>query len=120
MTRLQSALRAWPALLPVAFFVPCVLAPPLNHDVAAVLAFSQRWLAGERLYVDLIDVNPPLIFVLNLLPAGLARLTGIDAVTALHACLLAWGAAVWLLALRLLDPRPKGRSNGCCWRCCPG
>ena len=37
--------------------------PPLNHDAAALLHFSQRWLAGERLYVDLIDVNPPLIFV---------------------------------------------------------
>jgi hypothetical protein len=97
-------LRAWPALLPVAYFVACVLAPPLNHDVAAVLTFSQRWLAGERLYVELIDVNPPLIYVLNLLPAWLARATGIDAVTALQACLLAWGAAAWGLAFRLRDP----------------
>ena len=98
-----GALRGWPALLPVLFFVLCVLAPPINHDVAAVLTFSQRWLAGERLYVDLIDVNPPLIYVLNLLPAWLARVTGIDAVTALQACLMVWGAAVWLLALRVCD-----------------
>jgi hypothetical protein len=103
-----GVLRAWPALLPVLFFVPCVLAPPLNHDVAGVLAFSQRWLAGERLYVDLIDVNPPLIYLLNLLPAWLARATGIEAVTALRACLLAWGAAVWILALRLRDPAIDG------------
>ncbi len=100
--------RAWLALLPVAFFVPWVLAPPLNHDVAAVLAFSQRWLAGERLYSDLIDVNPPLIYLLNLLPAWLARATGIEAVTALQGCLLAWGAAVWALALRLRDPTVEG------------
>jgi len=99
-----AVLRAWPALLPVLYFVAVVLAPPLNHDVAAVLAFSQRWLAGEHLYVDLIDVNPPLIYVLNLLPAWLAQATGIDAVAALRVCLLAWGAAVWGLALRLRDP----------------
>jgi hypothetical protein len=105
-------MRVWPALLPVLFFVPCVLAPPLNHDVAAVLTFSQRWLAGERLYVDLIDVNPPLIYVLNLLPAWLARVTGIDAVTTLQACLLAWGATVWLLALRLRDRTVGGPVEG--------
>jgi len=100
--------RTWPALLPVLFFVPWVLAPPLNHDVAAVLSFSQRWLAGERLYVDLIDVNPPLIYLLNLLPTWLARATGIDAVIVLQACLLAWGAAVWALALGLRDPAIDG------------
>ena len=104
----SSPLRAWPALLPVLFFIPCVLAPPLNHDVAAVLGFSQRWLAGERLYVDLIDVNPPLIYLLNLVPAGLARATGIEAVSALQGCLLAWGAAVWGLALYLRDPGVQG------------
>src|SRR5437879_5027889 len=57
-------LRLLPALLPALLFVPFMLAPPLNHDVAAVLSFSERWLAGEQLYSDLIDVNPPLIFVL--------------------------------------------------------
>ena len=62
-------------LLPALLFLPVVLAPPLNHDVAAVLDFSERWLAGERLYTDLIDVNPPLIFVLNLIPAAIARVT---------------------------------------------
>jgi hypothetical protein len=76
----------------------------MNHDVAAILAFSERWRDGERLYVDLIDVNPPLIFVLNLIPAYLARLTGIDAVAALQICLLVWGLAVWALALRVRPP----------------
>lgn len=90
----------WPAL-PALLFVPVILAPPINHDVAAVLAFSQRWLGGERLYVDLIDVNPPLIFVLNLIPAAIARWTGLDAVLALQLCLLALGAALWGLAFRV-------------------
>ena len=26
--------------------------PPINHDVAAILDISARWLAGEKLYVD--------------------------------------------------------------------
>jgi hypothetical protein len=51
------------ALAPAAAFLLMVLAPPLNHDVAAILNFAERWIAGERLYRDLIDVNPPLIFV---------------------------------------------------------
>jgi hypothetical protein len=68
--------RRFPPLLPLLPMVPLlatVLAPPFNQDAAAVLQWSQRWLGGERLYIDLIDVNPPLIFVLNLIPAVLAR-----------------------------------------------
>src|SRR5262245_951842 len=81
---LRAAARLLPALVPVLLFVPIVLVPPVNHDVAAVLAFSERWFAGEHLYTDLIDVNPPLIFILNLIPAALAAEFGIDGVVALQ------------------------------------
>ncbi len=97
-----------PALLPILLFVPFVLAPPLNHDVAAVLSFSERWLAGEHLYSDLIDVNPPLIFVLTLIPAAIATATGLDAVIALQICLIAFGLTVWWLALRVRDRAAEG------------
>jgi len=90
-----------PALLPVLLFLPAVLAPPINHDVAAVIAFTQRWLAGERLYSDLIDVNPPLIFVLNLLPAGLAAISGISGTVAVRLCVLGFGVWCWALAWRV-------------------
>lgn len=80
--------------------------PPLNHDAAALLHFSQRWLGGERLYVDLIDVNPPLVFVLNLVPAIIARLTPIGAPTALMLCVLAWITFGFLLSWRLLRSAP--------------
>ncbi|MBM3567696.1 MAG: hypothetical protein FJX46_02965 [Alphaproteobacteria bacterium] len=53
------------------------LLPPLNYDVASLLAYSERWWAGERLYVDLIDVNPPLIFLLGLVPVALGKITGL-------------------------------------------
>lgn len=74
------------ALLPALGFLLAVIAPPLNHDVAAVLNFAERWLAGERLYGALIDVNPPLVFVLNLLPAAIGRWTPLDAVQGLLLC----------------------------------
>lgn len=37
---------------------------PLNHDVAWLLDAGSRWWHGEQLYVDLIEVNPPLVFYL--------------------------------------------------------
>lgn len=95
-------------LLPVLLFLPVVLAPPLNHDAAAVLAFSERWLAGEHLYSDLIDVNPPLIFVLNLAPAWLSAVTGVDAVLTLQLCVLALGAVAWRLAWLSRDRAAEG------------
>jgi len=97
--------RMWriAALVPAALFLLIVLSPPLNHDVSAVLNFAERWIAGERLYSELIDVNPPLIFVLNLIPGYLAQVTPLDAVGALLLCLVALAALCWRLAHRLLD-----------------
>lgn len=101
----------WPSLLalvPALLFLPVVLAPPLNQDVAAILQFSQRWLGGERLYTDLIDVNPPLIFVLNLIPAAIAAITPLSGVAALQSCLLAYGGYCWWLACRVRDRSAEG------------
>jgi hypothetical protein len=49
------------------------LLPPVNHDVAALMDVVHRWLSGERLYVDIIDVNLPLVFVIYAVPELLAR-----------------------------------------------
>lgn len=75
-------------VLPVAWVI-AYLTPPLNHDVAVILAIADRWLGGERMYVDLIDVNPPLIFMLNLIPAALSRVAGMDDTQALVVCVTA-------------------------------
>jgi len=47
------------------------LFPPINHDAALLLRLAERWLEGERLYVDMIDVNPPLVVWLLAIPAWL-------------------------------------------------
>jgi len=79
-------------LLPLAWVI-AYLIPPLNHDVAVILAISDRWLGGERMYVDMIDVNPPLIFMLNLIPAAVSRLLSIQDTQALVLCVLT--LAIW-------------------------
>jgi hypothetical protein len=101
------ALRAL-ALAPAAAFLLMVLAPPLNHDVAAILNFAERWVGGERLYRELIDVNPPLIFVLTAIPAALARVTPLDGVQALLLCVLGCCLAAWRLTVRLRHGRVEG------------
>ncbi len=94
--------------LPVLVFLPAILAPPLNHDVAGVLHFSQRWLAGERMYVDLIDVNPPLIFILNLIPAAVAAVTPLDGPMSFQLCVILLGVWVWHLCRRVRDRSTEG------------
>ena len=96
------------ALAPLLLFLAAILAPPINHDVAAVLSFAERWWAGEGLYTDLIDVNPPLIFVLNLPPAAIADILGVDPVAALQACLIFFGGLAWYLAWRVRDRAAEG------------
>jgi hypothetical protein len=96
------------ACVPALAFLAMVLAPPLNHDVAAILNFAERWVGGERLYRDLIDVNPPLIFVLTAIPAALARSTPLDGVQALLLCVLGCCFAAWRMTLRLRVGRAEG------------
>ncbi len=94
-----------PALLPALLFLVLVVSPPLNQDVAAVLSFAERMVGGERLYTDLIDVNPPLVFLLNLPPAWLAAVTPLDGVQALLLFLLAFSGVVAAMCWKLAPPR---------------
>jgi hypothetical protein len=96
------------ALAPALAFLAMVLAPPLNHDVAAILNFAERWVGGERLYRDLIDVNPPLIFVLTAIPALMAKWTPLSGVQALLLCVVACCIAAWRMTVRLRRDRAEG------------
>src|SRR5690242_274204 len=82
--RSRASGRLLELLVPGAFWALALvwavvnLLPPINFDEALILTISERWLGGERLYIDLIDVNPPLIFILNLVPAAIERITGLS------------------------------------------
>ena len=75
--------------------------PPINHDVAALLDYSGRWVAGERLYVDLIDENLPLTFVLHAIPVLTAHLLPGDA-TFWFTAWVVLGVAISFVACRRL------------------
>ena len=101
--RLPRLLTAVLILLPALWGVG-YLVPPLNHDVGALLAFSRRMLGGERLYADLIDVNPPMAFWLNLPALWLAKLTGGSEAVMFQATVLAAIAVGALLTLKAASP----------------
>ncbi|MEO7475428.1 MAG: hypothetical protein ABIY46_08835, partial [Gemmatimonadales bacterium] len=68
-----SALLALLALL-------CQWRIGFNNDNAWLLYTAGRLLDGARLYVDLVEINPPLIVWLNVPIVGIARAAGLDAV----------------------------------------
>jgi hypothetical protein len=47
-----------------------LLTLPMNHDVAWLLEATRRWVGGAELYRDIIEINPPLIFIENVLLTG--------------------------------------------------
>ncbi|BBK30047.1 hypothetical protein EDC65_4707 [Stella humosa] len=85
---------------------------PIDHDTGAILYFSDRWWAGERLYVDLIDVNPPLVFILGLLPVLIRQWTGLPEPAALIACVAATSILSTFVVWRLLAWRAGQLGRG--------
>lgn len=88
----------------------------LNHDVAWYLHIADRVLAGDRLYVDVVEINPPLIVWLNIPPILLAHALGVSEVLTFR--LLMLGVIVGSLALsawalrRALPENPDLRRGG--------
>lgn len=69
----------------------------LNHDVSYLLYIAGRMLHGDTLYVDLPEINPPLIVWLNLPVAWLAQRLSVPDPQVLRVALLALGclAVAW-------------------------
>ena len=94
------------AVLGIVLFT--MLRSPLKDDIAWLLYVARRWLAGRELYVDVVEVNPPLIVWISAIPLQLANALGIDAqytaipffVAGVLAC--AWWTAVLLQGSFLL------------------
>jgi hypothetical protein len=65
------------AVLAIVLFT--MLRSPLKDDIAWLLYVARRWMAGRELYVDVVEVNPPLIVWISAIPIWLAGVLGIDA-----------------------------------------
>jgi hypothetical protein len=61
----------------VAIVLFAALRSPLKDDIAWLLYVAHRWMVGRELYVDVIEVNPPLIIWMSALPLSLARILGV-------------------------------------------
>ncbi|MFO1026356.1 MAG: hypothetical protein U1E70_21055 [Acetobacteraceae bacterium] len=64
--------------LVVGFVLFVALRSPLKDDIAWLLYVARRWMAGRELYIDVIEVNPPLIIWLSAIPLGIAQRLGFD------------------------------------------
>jgi hypothetical protein len=53
------------------------LRTPLKDDIAWLLYVAHRWMSGRELYVDVIEVNPPLIIWISAVPLTVARWLGV-------------------------------------------
>jgi hypothetical protein len=53
------------------------LRSPLKDDIAWLLYVAHRWMSGRELYVDVIEVNPPLIIWISAIPLAVARWLGV-------------------------------------------
>lgn len=75
---------------------------PLNHDAAWHLYTAMRVVAGDRLGIDVFDVNPPMSAWLFSMPAAVIGVTGLAAglVFKLFAMLVL--SLSWIACLRLL------------------
>jgi hypothetical protein len=51
---------------------------PVQEDVAWLLYVAEQWLDGHRPYVALVEINPPLIIWISIVPVALARVLGVS------------------------------------------
>ena len=85
------------AVLAIVLFT--MLRSPLKDDVAWLLYVARRWMAGRELYVDVVEVNPPLIVWISAIPIWIASALGIDAqLTAIPFFVIAVLACAWWTA----------------------
>jgi hypothetical protein len=109
----RKPLDVWPAA--AALFAAAVaiaiqgLWIPVDADVSWLITVSERVLAGDRLYVDILEVNPPASVWLYLPLVWLAKLVGARPEAVVVAAFVAGGLAAISATLRLaarLDDAP--------------
>ena len=79
-----------------------------NSDVAWYLIATDKWLSGARLYEDIIEINPPLIFALNVPPVSFSRVSGLPAELLIVVYVHLLIALSLLVSARVLAAWPRG------------
>jgi hypothetical protein len=59
------------AVVSVVLFI--ALRSPLKDDIAWLLYVARRWMGGRELYIDVVEVNPPLIVWISAIPLKIAH-----------------------------------------------
>jgi len=75
--RVNRSPRRTPLIAALAWFgaLGYYLPGAIEHDSSWFLYSTRQWLDGARLYVDIVEINPPLIFYLQVPPVLLSRWT---------------------------------------------
>jgi hypothetical protein len=79
---------------------------PLNTDVSWLLVVGERMLDGQRLFRDIVEINPPMAPFAYLPGVALARLLGVDPRHVIDAQLLLLAAASLFASSRILRLSP--------------
>src|SRR6188768_4258801 len=61
------------------------LVKTVDHDVANTIAMAGSMLDGAVLYRDILELSPPVYFLLSTVPVALARILGADPIPVFHA-----------------------------------
>jgi hypothetical protein len=95
--------RAWWALCAaiVLIGVPFDLSKIVHHDVGYFIDAAGRMLDGARLYRDLLELNPPVMYALAMVPVALARLLHANPVLVFHASMVALAFGSIAFAVRI-------------------
>jgi len=94
---------AW-LLIALVFAVAILLRQivPLNTDVSWLLTIGERVLDGQRLYVDIVEINPPMAVFAYLPGIAVARALGVDPKNVTDALILILAAASLVATARVL------------------
>ncbi len=87
----------WISLTVALVFLLVYWSRPHHHDVAWYLVATEKFLNGAVLYVDVIEINPPLNFFLTIPAVLLAEIPGVSLVNGqyLFVAVLTAGSLVW-------------------------
>jgi hypothetical protein len=80
---------------------------PLNHDAALFLDCARLIVHGWVPYVDFVEINPPMVYYINVIPVYLAARLGIELQTAFYIFVLtltAYSATALIFLLSRLTP----------------